>query len=327
MGAKPNAVLLQPPAPGRTGPRSRRGTRETGRVTSAPAPVPADGLAVDPEEADALLALATDLAREAGALALSMRRGIRTEATKTSPTDVVTAADRAVERLLADGIARARPDDALLGEEGGGRTGTSGLRWVVDPIDGTVNYLYGLPQWAVSIAVETGSGRERRSQVGVVYDPSKDELFTAVRGRGSALSGEPLACNDVTDLGQALVGTGFGYDVRRRSAQAAMLPAVLPAVRDLRRVGASSLDLCSVACGRTDAYFEQGLSPWDLAAGGLVAQEAGARVGGLHGRPAGFPLTVAAVPGVWDALHDLLAAHDADADPVGDFRSPDPYDW
>jgi len=273
---------------------------------------------------DALLDLATGLARDAGALALRMRAGIRTESTKSSPTDVVTAADRAVERLVVDGIRAERPDDGLLGEEGASTPGTSGLRWVVDPIDGTVNYLYGLPQWAVSIAVEDAS---RQAVVGVVHDPAKGELFTAVRGRGSRLDGERLACNAVDDLGQALVGTGFGYDARRRAVQARHLAAVLPAVRDLRRLGAGALDLCAVACGRLDAYFEQGLSPWDSAAGGLVATEAGARLGGLRGRPAGFPMVVAAAPGVFDALHDLLVEQDADADPVGDFRSPDPFDW
>ena len=272
---------------------------------------------------DGLLATATALARSAGALALSMRAGIRADTTKTSPTDVVTAADRAVERLLVEGIRAARPDDGLLGEEGAGRTGSTGLRWVVDPIDGTVNYLYGLPQWAISIGVED----ERGTVVGVVLDPSRDELFTAVRGRGSALNGQTLTCNRLTDLSRALVATGFGYDARRRSAQAAILPTVLPAVRDLRRIGAGALDLCAVASGRVDAYYEQGLSPWDLSAGGLVATEAGARLGGLRGRPAGYPMVLAAAPGVWDALHDLLVAHDADADPVGDFRSPDPFDW
>ena len=134
---------------------------------------------------DELLALATDVAREAGTLALRMREGIASEATKSSPTDVVTAADKAVERLVVERVTAARPDDGLLGEEGGGRVGGSGLRWVVDPIDGTVNYLYGLPQWAVSIAVEDGAHPHRRTVVGVVLDPAKDELFTAVRGRGA----------------------------------------------------------------------------------------------------------------------------------------------
>ena len=259
----------------------------------------------------ALLALATGLARRAGALALSMREGVESASTKSSPTDVVTAADRAVERLLVDGVRAARPDDGLLGEEGAERAGTSGLRWVVDPIDGTVNYLYGLPQWAVSIGVEDADG----TLVGVVLDPAKDELFTAVRGEGAFLGGRRLRCTGVADLGQALVATGFGYDARRRAAQARLLPDLLPRVRDLRRAGAGALDLCAVAAGRVDAYYEQGLSPWDLSAGRLVATEAGALVEGLRGRPADSAMVLAAGPAVFGALHDLLVAHDADAAP------------
>ena len=260
---------------------------------------------------DALLALATDLAREAGALALSMRAGIGVLDTKSSPTDVVTAADRAVEELLVSGIRAARPDDGVLGEEGAGVEGTSGVRWVVDPIDGTVNYLYGIPQWAVSIGVEDSSG----AVVGVVFDPAKDELWQAVRGAGSTLNGVPLRCSAVTSLSAALVGTGFGYDERRRAVQSRILPTLLPAVRDIRRLGAGSLDLCSVAAGRLDAYYEQGLSPWDLSAGGLVAREAGALVTGLRGSAAGADLVLAAGPGVHGALHDLLVSFDADAAP------------
>ena len=275
------------------------------------------------DDPDALLELAVRLAREAGALALSMREGVAAEDTKSTPTDVVTAADRAVERLLLDGLRAARPDDGVLGEEGAGRPSSTGLRWVVDPIDGTVNYLYGLPHWAVSIAVE----RERSVLVGVVLDPVKDELFSAVLGAGARLGGRRLACTGVSDLGQALVATGFGYDARRRAAQAALLPDLLPRVRDLRRFGSSALDLCALAAGRIDAYYEQGLSPWDLAAAGLIAREAGARVEGLRGDPAGYPMVVAGGPAVFDALHDVLAEHDAAADPVGDFPSPDPFGW
>ena len=261
----------------------------------------------------ALLALATHLATEAGALALEMREGIEQLTTKSSPTDVVTAADRAVERLLVDGIRAARPGDGVLGEEGASDEGTTGVRWVIDPIDGTVNYLYGIPQWAVSVGVEV----EGEPVVGVVVVPPRGELWQAVRGEGSTLNGRPLRCSTVTTLAQALVATGFGYDARRRAAQAQILPTLLPTVRDIRREGAGALDLCSVAAGRVDAYYEQGLSPWDLCAGGLIAREAGARVEGLRGRPAGADLVVAAAPGVFDALHDLLAAHDADRDPLG----------
>lgn len=270
-----------------------------------------DATTAQPSDLAGLRDLAVRLAREAGALALSMREGIESESTKSSPTDVVTAADRAVEQLLADGIRSARPGDGLLGEEGASDEGTTGYRWVVDPVDGTVNYLYGLPQWAVSIGLE----HDGRAVVGVVLDPSKDELFTAVRGQGAFLGGRRLKVTGCTELGQALVATGFGYDARRRAAQAAVLPRVLPRVRDLRRMGAGALDLCAVAAGRVDAYYEQGLSPWDLCAGQLVAEEAGALVTGLRGRPAGPAMVLAAGPGVHPALHDLLADADADAAP------------
>ena len=265
---------------------------------------------------DAVLSLATELAEEAGALALRMRQGVEVEATKSSPTDVVTAADSAVERLISEGVRRARPADGYLGEEGASGDGDSGVRWVVDPIDGTVNYLYGIPQWAVSIGVEVATGNGWETVVGVVLDPGKDELWTAVRGRGATLDGRPLHCSAATELGQALVATGFGYDARRRAAQAEVVRALLPRVRDVRRLGAGALDLCAVAAGRVDAYYEQGLSPWDLSAGRLIAREAGARVEGLHGADASYDLVLAAAPGVFDGLHDLLAAYDAAADPL-----------
>jgi myo-inositol-1(or 4)-monophosphatase len=259
-----------------------------------------------------LLEVAIQLAKDAGKVALEMREGVEQLDPKSSPTDVVTAADKAVERMLVDGIRTARPDDGILGEEGASDDGTSGLRWVVDPIDGTVNYLYGIPQWAVSLGIEDADG----GLVGVVYDPAKDELWQAVRGCGATLNGTPLRCSGVTSLAQSLVATGFGYDESRRAAQARILPGLLPKVRDIRRIGAGSLDLCAVAAGRVDAYYEQGLSPWDLAAGALIATEAGARVEGLHGRPPSYDLVVAAGPGVFDALHELLAAVGADQDPL-----------
>ena len=263
-------------------------------------------------EPDDLLAIAVDLAREAGALALSMHSALGDSDTKSSPTDVVTAADRAAEALLVSGIRARRPDDGILGEEGASDEGTTGVRWVVDPIDGTVNYLYGLPQWGVSIGVEV----EGEAVAGVVFDPSKDELFTAVRGGGSVLNGRPLRCTAATELAQSLVATGFAYDARRRAAQASVLPRLIPSVRDIRRVGAGALDLCAVAAGRVDAYYELGLSPWDLSAGGLIATEAGARLGGLQGAPAGGAMVIAAAPGVFDALHDLLVELDAGRDPL-----------
>jgi myo-inositol-1(or 4)-monophosphatase len=267
---------------------------------------------MQPHDTTALLALATDLAREAGALAKRMREGVLVLDAKSSPTDVVTAADHAVEEHLVEALRAARPDDGLLGEEFGEVPGTSGLRWVVDPIDGTVNYLYGIPHWAVSIGVEDAKG----SVVGVVYDAAKDELWQAVRDEGALLNEVPLRCSSVSSLDQALVGTGFGYDSRRRAAQSRALPDLLPRVRDIRRLGAGSLDLCSVAAGRLDGYYEQSLSPWDLSAGTLIAREAGALVTGLRGREPSYDLVLAAAPGIHQQLHDLLVGYDADADPL-----------
>jgi myo-inositol-1(or 4)-monophosphatase len=259
-----------------------------------------------------LLQLATDLARRAGALALSMHSGLEGHDTKSTPTDVVTEADRACEQLLVDGIRAARPGDGILGEEGASSDGTSGVKWVIDPIDGTVNYLYGLPQWAVSIGVEV----DGEALVGVVFDPAKDELWTAVRGRGALLDGRPLQCSAVTDLSQTLVGTGFSYDARRRTVQARHLQLLLPTVRDLRRLGAGALDLCSVASGRLDAYYEQGLNPWDMSAGLLVAEEAGARTGDLRGGPGSTRMVVASAPAVFGPLVEVLAGLEADSDPL-----------
>lgn len=258
-----------------------------------------------------LLDLATSLARQAGALALAMHADLGAHDTKSTPTDVVTAADRASEQLLVEGIRAARPGDGILGEEGTADEGTTGVRWVIDPIDGTVNYLYGLPHWAVSIGVEVHG----TTVAGVVLNPAAGDLFAATLGGGATLNGRPLRCTAVTELSQTLVATGFGYDARRRAAQAVVMTSVLPAVRDLRRQGAGALDLCAVAAGRVDAYFEQGLSPWDMSAGLLIAAEAGARTGGLRGRGPSYDLVLAAAPGVFDALHDLLVAADADAEP------------
>ncbi|MFP5218940.1 MAG: inositol monophosphatase family protein [Actinomycetes bacterium] len=262
----------------------------------------------------ALLALATDLARRAGDLALSMREGVAVEGTKSSATDVVTAADSAAERLVVEGIRQARPGDGVLGEEGADDDGTTGVRWVVDPVDGTVNFLYGIPQLAVSIAVEV----DGRTVAGVVHDPAKRETWTAVLGGGARLNGEVLRCSVADDLAQSLVATGFGYDARRRAVQARHLATLLPVVRDVRRLGAGALDLCAVAAGRVDAYYEQAMNRWDWAAGALVAREAGARVGGLRGRPESEAMVLAAAPGVFDALHDLLVDLEADADPLAD---------
>ena len=252
---------------------------------------------------DELLALATRLAGEAGALLLDgLTRSRISVATKSSPTDVVTAFDHASERLITEGLRRARPGDAILAEEGTDDAGTTGVRWLVDPLDGTVNFLYGLPVFAVSMAAEV----EGQVEVGVVTVPALGETFTAVRGRGAWLEGRPLRCTPVTDLSEALVGTGFSYRPERRLLQARLLATVLPAVRDVRRAGAAAVDLCWVGAGRLDAFFEHGLQPWDLAAGALVAAEAGAVVGDLDGGRPSSVLTVAAAPGVAPAFWDLL---------------------
>lgn len=264
------------------------------------------------------LRLAEDIAREAGDMLLAKRPAMSTRSgdieTKSSPTDVVTVLDRASEQLIRERIRAARPGDRILGEEGGEqpgeRSGDSGVRWVVDPIDGTVNFLYGLPEWAVSIAVEV----DGRIVAGVVNVVPRGEVFTAALGEGAWLGGERLRCNPAVPLGQALVATGFGYDAARRAVQAEVLTGVLPKVRDIRRGGSCAVDLCSVACGRVDAYYERGVNYWDYAAAGLVAAEAGARIGGLRGRPYNSDLTLCAAPGLFEELHDLLVPLDPERD-------------
>jgi myo-inositol-1(or 4)-monophosphatase len=269
------------------------------------------------DDAEALLRIAVAAATEAGRLLASWRGDERPEVvqTKSSPTDVVTEMDRRSEALITSRIRAHRPGDAVLGEEGGqtagGAAGDAGLparvRWVVDPLDGTVNYLYGLHDWAVSIAAEVDGA----VVAGVVEVPRHGETFTAVAGQGAWLHrGEAklaLHCTAQVPLGQALVGTGFGYDQGRRQVQGEVVAALLPHVRDIRRGGSASVDLCSVAAGRLDAFFERGLNYWDFAAGGLIAREAGAVVGGLAGKTESTSMVVAAGPGLFPVLADALA--------------------
>ena len=254
------------------------------------------------EAAGELLALATRLAYDAGALLLERLPHPRDVSSKSTPTDMVSEVDRASERLVVGGIRAARPDDGILGEEGTADPGTSGLQWVVDPLDGTTNYLYRGAAFAVSIAVVDDTG----SVVGVVYDPQRDELFSATRGGGAHLNGRSIRCSDATELSHALLGTGFAYDAARRTHQAQVLTHVLPRVRDIRRSGAAAIDWCSLACGRLDAFYERGQAPWDYAAGALIAAEAGATVSGPGGGPPAPELAVGAAPGVHDALAALL---------------------
>jgi myo-inositol-1(or 4)-monophosphatase len=255
--------------------------------------------------------LAADIAREAGDMLVAGRPAApEVVATKSSPTDVVTAMDRAAEELIRARVLAVRPDDRILGEEGGDTPGSTGVRWIVDPIDGTVNFLYGLPDWAVSIAVEV----EGEIVAGAVAVPARGEMFTAEKGGGALLGGERLRCNSGVPLERALVATGFGYEAGRRAVQARVLTTVLPRVRDIRRGGSCAIDLCSVAAGRVDAYYERGTHYWDHAAAGLVAVEAGARIGGLGGRPYSVELGLCAAPALFEELHDLLAPLDPERD-------------
>ncbi|HEY6747678.1 MAG TPA: inositol monophosphatase family protein [Mycobacteriales bacterium] len=257
-----------------------------------------------------LLALAERLARGAGELTVRLRGGGRTldVDAKSSPTDVVTEVDRASERWLADELARERPDDALLGEEGASRSGGTGVRWIVDPIDGTVNFLYGLRPYAVSVAAE----RDGRVVAGCVHDPTSGDTFTAALGGGAYLDGVRIGGRWLAaGLDTAVVGTGFAYDARVRAGQGEVLAGVLPRVGNVRRLGSAALDLCYVAAGRLDGYWEHGLKDWDRAAGVLVATEAGALVTGLRGRPPGA-ITVAASPAVAADLATLLEQLGAD---------------
>ncbi len=251
-------------------------------------------------DAATLADLAVRAARSAGDVLLEYaRRPAVGVATKSSSTDMVSEADRAAERHILEILTRERPDDAVLGEEGASRTGSTGLRWVIDPLDGTTNFLYGFPQWAVSVACEDASG----TLAGCVYDPNRGETFAATRGGGATLDGRPIRVSSQADLGQALVGTGFYYDARVRARQAAALARFLDRIRDVRRAGAAALDLAWTACGRLDAFFEAGLQPWDAAAGVLLIEEAGGVVtmGPSEHGPTGI---VAAGP----ALHTELAA-------------------
>ena len=203
---------------------------------------------------------------------------------KSSETDLVSEADRASEAAILDLLMRERPSDGLLGEEGSSRHGDSGRRWVIDPLDGTINYLYGFPAWCVSVALEDADG----GLAGVVHDPLRDETFSASRGGGALLNGRRVQVNSEEALDHALVATGFAYQAPVRASQSELLTRVLPRVRDIRRAGAAALDLAWVAAGRLDAYFERGLQPWDWAAARLLIAEAGGAVADLDGEPPGL---------------------------------------
>lgn len=252
------------------------------------------------EPVSAELDLATDLAREAGSLLLQKFGRVTAVATKSTPTDLVSDADRESESLILERLLTERPDDGVLSEEGGREVSESGLTWIVDPLDGTVNYLFGLPMWAVSIAVVD----ERGPRTGVIVDPTRDELFAAQRDRGANLNGAPIRVSDREELSTALIGTGFAYDAESRKVQAKRMPAVLPDVRDIRRAGSAALDLAWVACGRLDGFFEAPMKVWDRSAGEILVREAGGVVSPLD-PPFGDDRGVIAANA---GLHPLLSA-------------------
>lgn len=257
----------------------------------------AAGGSTEPE----LLDVAIEAARAAGAELLARWRRPLEVGTKSTPTDPVTEADINAERAIREVLARRRPADAILGEEGGA-TGQGDLRWVVDPLDGTVNFLYGLPMFAVSIAVEDGDG----ALAAVVLDPVGDELFSATRSTAPVCDGRPIAASGCESLDRALVGTGFGYDPAVRAAQARVAAQVIPRARDIRRAGAAALDMCWCAAGRLDGYYERGVKPWDIAAGSLICERAGLAVRRLEPDgvlPSGV---VVAAPGLIDELQALV---------------------
>lgn len=247
-----------------------------------------------------LLDLALCVAQEAADLVRRRRgEGVEVADTKSSPVDVVTEVDRASERLIYDRLTEARAGDGFLGEEGSSAESTSGVSWVVDPIDGTVNFLYGIPQYAVSIA----ASRDGTVVAGVVVNVASGEVFAARRGGGATLDDRPLRVRHVAPLEQRLVGTGFHYQSEVRRLQGESVARLLRTVRDVRRLGSAALDLCALAAGRLDGYVEEGLHPWDMAAGGLVATEAGARLDTRTGA-GGLPCVVA---GPADGFDEFVA--------------------
>ncbi|HEX6388435.1 MAG TPA: inositol monophosphatase family protein [Solirubrobacteraceae bacterium] len=250
------------------------------------------------------LTVAEEAARAAGELLLARfgegRAAAGAIASKSTPTDLVSDADLAAETAIRE-ILRARvPDDGIRGEEHDDESGTSGRSWIVDPLDGTVNYLYGHPQWCVSVACE--------GEAGVIFDPVRDELFAAARDRPATLNGRELRVNGAPSLAQALLATGFGYDARIRAAQAAVVARALPSVRDIRRAGSAALDLAWAAAGRVDAYYERGVQPWDIAAGTLICAQAGLIVAPLPADGDHVPAGICvAPPALLDELLQLVA--------------------
>jgi myo-inositol-1(or 4)-monophosphatase len=255
-----------------------------------------------------LLELAEKIAKKAGELLMSRPTNFELDQ-KSGVLDFATQMDHESEKLIVSEILSARPDDSIIGEEGANRKGSSGYTWVIDPIDGTVNYLYGIPGWCISIAVKDKDGY----LVGVVHAPSFAMTWSARRGGGATCNGKPLRCNEPVELNRALIATGFAYDIERRSPQAKFIGELLPKIRDIRRMGACAVDICMVASGLVDAQFEAGVNEWDYAAAGLIASEAGAKFSYLKGIWDGekhFVLT--AGPSLFASLAKALAPYGYD---------------
>ncbi|CAB4671779.1 unannotated protein [freshwater metagenome] len=248
---------------------------------------------------DDLLALALTIAKKAGELLVD-RPASWDLTVKSTAIDIATQMDMASEKLIVDEILKARPHDGIIGEEGASRSGTSGITWVIDPVDGTVNYFYGLPGWNISIAAKDSTG----TIVGVVHAPSIASTWHASRGGGAFLNGITIECNNPVALNRALISTGFAYDVNDRANQLEIIDTLVPQIRDIRRMGAAATDLCCVATGMVDGYIETGLQEWDLAAGALIASEAGAVVTTHTWR--GMELTVAAGPSLHAELRSQI---------------------
>lgn len=244
---------------------------------------------------DELLNLAVDIAKKAGELLLARPKTLDIN-TKSSDIDIVTQMDRASEKFIVESILAKRPDDGIIGEEGADRPSKSGYTWVIDPIDGTVNYLYNMAGWSISIAIKDSQG----TLIGVVYSPTINALFTAIRGGGSYLNGAKLACNDPIELNRALLATGFAYRKELREEQVHQFNKLILNIRDYRRNGSAAIDICHVAAGIVDGYYEMGLYEWDRAAAELIATEAGAKVS-VHGE-----LTIAAGPYLYGKLSEIL---------------------
>jgi myo-inositol-1(or 4)-monophosphatase len=250
-----------------------------------------------------LVNLGTSIAHEVGAVALAGRkRGLREVSTKSTSTDMVTEYDKLTEASIITALRAARPNDSIVAEEGGGHNGDSGITWFVDPIDGTTNFLYDLPTWTVSLGAHDADGE----LAAVVFCPPLNETYTATRGGGAFLNGTRIYCNEINNIAHCLIATGFNYSPDNRLIQAARIPKIIANIRDIRRLGSASLDLCFVAVGRYDAYYEEHLFPWDLAAGTLIAKESGCTIGSIDGGEVQPSAILASPPGVFTQIQDLI---------------------